>query len=134
MRKLLERFGFMFVMYIILIVWMLLWKQIHEMDYKTQTLVMIFAIAPLTETLFFQYLPNKLGQMFDGQKVMMWVATIFFIWWHKGNYPYGGWYFACLQGGYGLIFWYVNQKYGYWYAVFLHSKLNIGLYFLSNYI
>jgi hypothetical protein len=133
-KTLISRFGFMFVMYIVLIIWMLLWKEVLSLDYKTFTLFVAFVIAPLTETLFFQYLPNKLGEMFDGQKVMMWVATIFFIWWHKDNYPIYGWYFACLQGGYGLVFWYVNQKYGYWYAVALHSKLNISLYFMATYL
>lgn len=99
-----------------------------------------FVLAPLSEELFYRYVPYKIAQRLNqGQhKVnMIWpigiLANFFFIKIHIDNFPYMGNYFAfAIQGVMGMACYYVQTKYGYWASVLLHSKYNISLYLLSG--
>lgn len=107
-------------------------KKLFTLDFNTLNLVIALGFAPFYEELFFRRLFIKIGERFKIMEIACGVSCFLFVWWHVGNYPYAGWYFAALiQGTMGLACWYVANRFSIFHAMALHFQYNFALYLLN---
>lgn len=99
-----------------------------------------YIIAPLSETLFYIYLPILIATAinkrfyFDIKIPILMFVGFQFILLHETNYDSGGRYIACVFQGVMyffscLIFLKIRGKGSFWYTSLFHSLYNLGIYF-----
>lgn len=128
MKKLLQLWG----MSLVLVGWVYLMDKLIGGNWNQRYLI-AFGVAPLVEELFFRWLPVQFGKRLNAHRELCLISTLLFIWWHVGNYPIFGWYYAALfQGSLGYVAYVVCKKYGYWASVLIHIKYNLFIFFILN--
>ena len=137
--KLIKKLAHIWVVSALVVAWVYFFSKVFTLDFKYQTYVIAFLIAPASEELLYRYVPYKLGQFVNqhSKMDMIWVfgiiANFLFVGIHYNNYPYAGTYWAfAIQGVMGFACYYLQIKYGYWASVALHIQYNLAIYFLIS--
>lgn len=121
--------------------WALGASKLFTLPFEYLNYAITFVIAPISETLFYLYLPFLLAVKLDERfninlrTPFMVFAGFMFVLLHDGNYMFGGRYFACLFQGAMFYACYVLlshywQKGGFWLATITHIKYNLFIAFV----
>lgn len=138
MKKVILRLGYVKLLAVLLIGWVWIVSKILRLSPDVQEKIIVFAVAPISETLFYLYLPMKLSEILfkrfsvQLQIPIMLFAGFQFILLHVDNYMYGGRYLACMFQGvmYYASYLCINRywkKGGTWMAILLHTSYNLSI-------
>ncbi len=144
MKKLLH-FSYVLAILVVLLIWISGAGYILQLSPKIESYATAFVIAPLSETLFYLYLPMLLADKinerfkFDLEVPIMLFVAFQFILLHEFNYETDGRYLACVfQGAMFMSCWLIIHDYwkqgGYWYSALLHSLYNLSIFFILKQI
>jgi len=132
-----KKLFYLWLISVILVGYVTLFCLIFKQSFSFQMYVIAFVLAPISEELLYRLVPLTLGNTIKKRYNLdlIWVfgivANFLFIAIHENNYPFGGLYWAfAVQGAMGWTCFLVCKKYGYWYAVILHSKYNVFILFV----
>lgn len=139
--KFIKKLAHTWLVCLILSVWAWGASKLFTLSPEYLNYAIAFVIAPISETLFYLYLPVRLAVELNKRfQVNLQIpfaifAGFMFILLHDGNYPFGGRYFACLFQGAMYYATYVVmshywQKGGFWLAVAIHIKYNLFIAFV----
>jgi hypothetical protein len=138
MKKFLNGVVYTWFMCAALLVWVVVIAYAINLSNSVESFAVAYVIAPISETLFYLYLPLLLARKitrrfrFDIETPIMLFVAFQFILLHQFNYSEDGRYLACLFQGVMFYFCYIVmsdywKKGGFWYAVLLHTTYNVGI-------
>lgn len=121
-----KRYAWLVVLYLALIGWVSFFGRFFRLGLDIQFVLVTLIAAPVTEELFFRWLPLQIGKKFGLVDSAGLLANFFFISGHTAYFQFFPWHMACLiQGVVGWGCWLALKRYGLWAAIALHSAYNL---------